>query len=514
AAAAALRARAPPEPARPPHRRDAADRVADRPAEPAAVRAGAPPRPVAAALPRRAPAAGRARRRRRPAERALRPAGARCRRAPSRVVGGGPRPGRLRAALRRHLRRAAGERRPARPAPGRPAPGADRAALGAAAMTREHRPERFAQLTYTSSDGGDRPGGWGVQDVAGTLDAPERAALTRRIVPRFVPVPGLPAYPAPEQLAARPARVVHAPAGPGTAYWHTVACGTDAHGRPGNVFVHVLLDRGPPATEATGSPVRPADLAASGSWLRPFGHAEVATTALRTVPAPPWTAEPGRAAVLDFLFAEGGAGIATLCLLLDALDAALRGGRPVVLGPAAMDRAPLWIAAADHLMSLGAARRCGWSTYERVPHAGEWPADLHLVAVPAADLAAMSAGSAPSATVLDEDEEVPRADLGDAPRTTRHGEQVAVTPWSVMAFVVLAERAGAEALLSRMDAAGAAVPEATHPAWAMAMAIAQAPDLAPDAVPAACAVLSSTTPPSVAVRHPALYDDVLALVSR
>ena len=65
--------------------------------------------------------------------------------------------------------------------------------------------------------------------------------LTARIVTRFDLEPTLPAFPTPDQIEHRPARLSYVALGDGrAAYWHTVDAGRDGTGLPGNVFAHVI----------------------------------------------------------------------------------------------------------------------------------------------------------------------------------------------------------------------------------------------------------------------------------
>jgi len=371
-----------------------------------------------------------------------------------------------------------------------------------------HQP-RFAQLTYASADRAGYARGWQVQDTVGALTSTEQEFLTRRIVTRLTPAANVPAYLAADEVRGLPRRLVYAPAPDGAAaYWHTAPCGSDAQGRPGNVFVHVLLDRA--AHRAGPSPARPSDLCRSPHWLRPFGRDDVATTTLDTVPEPPWEPAPGWAEVLAFLFRTPPPDVGVLCLLLDAVYAAMAGGPQVVFGARTEEAALCWIAAASHLMSPGTARRFHWSTSERLVERRSWPDGVHLVVVPYEDVA----GARPleGLVLLGEDERVRRIDRGRGPRVTRGGSSVAVTEWSAMAYEVSALPERAAMVLSRLDRVAAEAGDCDlDPAWPMAMVVATMPDEFPDAVPAARRVLETRSPRHLATDHPGLYAHVLAL---
>jgi len=371
---------------------------------------------------------------------------------------------------------------------------------------------RFAQLTYASADRAGYARGWQVQDTAGGLTPAEREFLTRGIATRFTPAASVPAYLAADEARALPRRLVYAPApGGAAAYWHTAPCGSDAQGRPGNVFVHVVLDRA--GRRAGPSPVRPSDLCGSPHWLRPFGPDEVAATTLDAVPELPWEPAPGRADVLAFLFRTPPPDVRVLCLLLDAVYHAMAGGPQVVFGVHTEEAAALWIAAVGHMMSPGTARRFHWSTSERLAERHSWPAGLHLVVVPHEEVA--GSGPVDRLVLLGEDEQVRRTDLGRCPRVTRNGSSVEVTAWSEMAYEVSALRELAETVLSKLDRVVAEVGDADlDPAWPMAMVVATMPHKLPDAVTAALSVLETWTPQSLSTDHPGLYEHVLALARR
>ena len=68
---------------------------------------------------------------------------------------------------------------------------------------------RYGQLLYTSfDDGSGVGGGWQVKSESGALSGEERQQLTARVATGFDVGPGLPQFPTPDQIAARPARSV------------------------------------------------------------------------------------------------------------------------------------------------------------------------------------------------------------------------------------------------------------------------------------------------------------------
>ena len=134
------------------------------------------------------------------------------------------------------------------------------------------------------------------------LTPDELKELEAAITTQLATTRPVPRFPTPEEQDALPRRLLYAPAACGGAgYWHSTPAGLDATGRPGNVFVHVVLDRRPEVPEPA---FRPSDLWRSRGWLTPFGHSQV----LAAVPAgpPPWPdGVLDRARVLDFLFEPG-----------------------------------------------------------------------------------------------------------------------------------------------------------------------------------------------------------------
>jgi len=388
-----------------------------------------------------------------------------------------------------------------------------RAAVSAANSAGAGSRPRFAQLTYASVDRAGAPGGWQVQDTTGGVDPAEREFLVGRISTRFSPAATVPPYLAADEVRALPRRLVYT-SGPGgsAGYWHTAPCGADAHGRPGNIFVHVLLDR-MARDGGAARPLRPSDLLRSPHWLRPFGRDGVAGTVLGAVPEPPWDPDPGRVEVLAFLFRLPASDVGVLCVLFDAVYAAMAGGPQVVFGVRTEEAALSWIAVLSHLMSPGAARRFHWSTSERLAERPSWPAGVHLVVTPHDDVA--GAGPVDGLVLLGDGEPVRRTDLGRGPRVTRSGSSVAVTAWSVMAYEVSARPDRAEAVLVALDRVAAEVGDTgLDPAWPMAMVVATRPDELPDAVAVARSVLETRSPDDLPTHHPELYAHVLALAER
>jgi len=123
---------------------------------------------------------------------------------------------------------------------------------------------RYAQMSYTSFDAAGSAGGWRVKQSVGDLADPEQTLLLSGVHTGLNPVKPIPPYPTLEQLQQIPRRLAYRRVNRDNAcYWHTVRAGVDHTGRPGNVFIHALLDR------AAGEPdalYRPIELWRSPRW--------------------------------------------------------------------------------------------------------------------------------------------------------------------------------------------------------------------------------------------------------
>jgi hypothetical protein len=325
---------------------------------------------------------------------------------------------------------------------------------------------RYGQLAYTSFDKRGSAGGWQIKQVGGALSADEAQTLVSGVHTVFHPVEPLPTYPTPEQLERGPRRLAYRRIDPRAAgYWHTVPAGADSTGRPGNVFAHAVLDRDPGAAPRD----RPIQRWRSPQWLCPYGAAAVARAVLPDEAPGPADVVTKDSVVAFALDTSTWRRLATLFGLLDAVDSAMNGGPPVVLGVESVDVAAQWIGLVSYLMSPGTAARLNFSTFDRADQLS--PArqtHQHLTAVPVADLAAVPAG----VVVIDETATLSLGELGGEPHRTATGQLIAVTAWSAMAQVVLLEPQSARAVLDDIDRYAAQTDDiALHPAWPMAMAV-------------------------------------------
>lgn len=351
--------------------------------------------------------------------------------------------------------------------------------------------ERYAQLTYTSSDRSahagtpatPEAGGWQIQYASADLAETEVEFLLAGVRTSFVTDPPLPDYPTPEQLAAGPRRLAYRRRRDGAAgYWHTVPAGIDGTGRPGNVFAHVVLDRTPQVPPL----IRPIQRWRSEDWLTPFGAAAV--TQARVPSRAPGPADGVTAdSVVEFALDTRTWRLGTLMGLLDATAAALDGGAPVVLGAVSPDTAAQWIGLVSFLMSAGTATRLCFSTFDRADQlTAALEGQQHLTAVPLGDLPALPDG----VVVIDETATLSLGELGGTPHRTAVGQLITVTEWSVLAQEALLDPGAARWVLTELDQHAAAAGDGgLHPAWPLAATIA-GHDRFADAHPEARTVLA------------------------
>jgi GTPase-associated protein 1, N-terminal domain type 2 len=343
---------------------------------------------------------------------------------------------------------------------------------------------RFGQLTFTSYDDGRGRGGWRAKDDRG-LDAGERRALEAAITTQLAIATPIPQFPTPDEQAALPRRLLYAPAATGgVAYWHSAPAGPDATGRPGNVFVHVVLDRTPDAPDPA---FRSPDLWRSAHWLAPYGHAQVLDAAPEVHSTFPWRDGPlDRTSVLRFLLDPQQWRVDVLAGLLDATTAAMRrraqpgSATPepptgVVLGASSPESGAYWVAAIAQFMSPSTSRRFHWSTLEAPSNlAAVFAQGVHLAVVPIDYLADVPAGH----VVLHEQEQLKPGLPGADPHRTEAGSEIEVTPWSSVVREVLQDLPTAERALELQDSVASAVEDRNlDPGWALGMAVAQMPEL-------------------------------------
>lgn len=318
------------------------------------------------------------------------------------------------------------------------------------------------QLTYTSSDQGSGAGGWGVKDVSRGIPAAIERDLVAGVTTRVPDATALPAFPSDEELAARTRRLACRGTAdeepPRVLMWHSVSAGSDATGRPGNVFTHAAACLRPPAD------FRPVDLWLSPDWLVPFGATGVPLARLGPLAA---SGSVDAGAVLDFLD-EGEHAIA-LEWLLPAFVHCAETARTLVLVVPDDRQGALWIAVLSRLTAASLAQTLSWVTFERAQALLDEHTELwHVACVPPSEQQALLDADAEHLLVVD-----PAWTLDDSLQSEQawvlpEGARLPPTPWSAAALDLLAlRRPGALAALAAADEVMSGVELATSPriAW-------------------------------------------------
>ena len=323
------------------------------------------------------------------------------------------------------------------------------------------------------------------------LSEDEVVALRARVTTQFDAGFALPQFPSPDEVAQFPRRLVYAPIGSGVAWWHTAPAGSDASGRPGNVFAHVVLDRSP-SEPADG---RPIELWRSADWLTPFGPDAVRDAVLPAEVRP----DPGPAvsvdAAIDFVLDLTHFRLGTLGALLDGCAEAIRGGRRVVLASEDVESAAMWIGAICYLMPAGfASARFFFSTLERHGTVrAAFDNGVHLACVPMADAELFQLSD--DIVVIDEHEPVEIGNLGGEPHRTSRGYEVTATEWSALAQVMLLDTTTPLQSVARLSELTFGLAEqGREPAWGPAMVVCSDPVRYADGVVEAAHVLIRSSP--------------------
>ena len=129
---------------------------------------------------------------------------------------------------------------------------------------------------------------------------------------------------------------------------------------------------------------------------------------------------------------------------------------------------------------------------------------------PVSDLADLESRSTSDGTVvIDTTADVAIGQWGGVPHVSSTGSNIAVTPWSVLAQLVLQDPDEAEKTLQQMDYVGVLVGDGLgHPAWPLAMAMAAAAEEYSDAAQEIAWLIERHTP------RQAMHDEQLASVVR
>jgi hypothetical protein len=223
------------------------------------------------------------------------------------------------------------------------------------------------QLTYTSVDLLDgAQGGWQVMQTSPGMAPAQIDAALRSVVTRLdIPIPSR--YPSQAELGELPRRLHVRIDEDGTGYAvHTAVAGSDASGRPGNVFNHAVVV--PEATSRLSEDQpRLLQLWRSHAWLAPYGPDAVRRA------VPPSAGVPVGDVVSRDSVAQCLADPARSALVGQVLDGVTQAleddGAVVVLSdmtPADLDSCVTLLGAVAFLCSPPLLMKVSFSTYERV----------------------------------------------------------------------------------------------------------------------------------------------------
>lgn len=252
----------------------------------------------------------------------------------------------------------------------------------------------WVQLTYTSSDTvGGAQGGWGIKEISAGADEDVVARLRQGVTTRLIEVTETSQFASDEQLKGRPRRLTFREDNGLLMLWHAASAGSDATGRPGNVFTHAAAMRSlDPSVQ-----LQPIEYWRSEDWLAPFGSGDVGAARLGEL-------RPGtvvtRTSVNEFV-RESDRRITLEWLLAAVADMAGK-RKSLVLATDTPDEAALWLGAISFLTSSPLARRLSWVTFERVSGVLEAAArGITVICVPRTDLPPLLEADLPDVLVVD-----------------------------------------------------------------------------------------------------------------
>lgn len=215
------------------------------------------------------------------------------------------------------------------------------------------------RLTYTvdQPDVHGQGGGWQVKQAEG-LQPDEVEAVLALVAPlRLEERP--PEFLTEQQAAELPRRLVYALISSGAAALvHTAPAGMDASRRPDNTFTDAVLFRGFPVD-------RPIRWWRSSGWLTPYGPVAVSRAGFAPGARPEPADSISPLSVVEML-ADSESDVdrlATFFPLLDAVAAAVRGGRRVALLVPDPDTAARWVAAVSFFAPPAFARQLTFDTW-------------------------------------------------------------------------------------------------------------------------------------------------------
>lgn len=379
------------------------------------------------------------------------------------------------------------------------------------------QPARWAQLSYTTFDGGTSiTGGWQVKQESPGLSDAERKHLLDCITTSLEPPRAMGRFLSPDEVAALPRRLLLSTNDDGSCVlMHSAPAGADSFGRPGNVFSHGLLVRDLISSLSAPRPNRPLSWWRSPGWLTPYGPTQVREAEFDDRQPPPPADAIGAKDALDLLFSANPERRRTARLLLDATAAALSGGPPVAIVADDVDDGARWLSVPTFLASPQSSERLTFSTYERASVALNQGSEATLTVLLRSDVDEQRVQRPPLLVV----DPVVRLELSEDGRRWRTGyeQEVPVSAWSELVDAVSElGRHEAERTLLAIDEISELNPEPARacPWWPLAVAVGEDERLE-TAWRTATEVLLSETPPSAELdldTH-ALFVDLLQRAS-
>jgi hypothetical protein len=353
------------------------------------------------------------------------------------------------------------------------------------------------QLTFTSFDTpGGGGGGWQVKQESPGLRPDERALALQHVAAELNPVVPVPRFPSDREIEQFPrAFVLHIAEGDelSAVFVHSAMAGPDGSGRPGNVFNHVIIDRGLQGRLAGPEPVRPVQLWRSPDWLTPYGPEQVREASFGDEAPRPGPVE--RQAVAAFLAASATPRLNGLGALLDAAAAVCLEDAPdVVVIADDVDEGVLWLASVMFFASPTWSGRdvLTFSTFERAGDLNYRGTRARFSVVLRSDLGNATLPPDLVRCVLDPSRQAPADDAG---WPTVDGRRVRRTSWSILASAVAAQgQPLIEDRLLALDELSGLNPDAADgwPWWALAMAVGELEELSSAWPVAAQVVLTQT----------------------
>lgn len=290
---------------------------------------------------------------------------------------------------------------------------------------------RWVQLTYSSFDREQGPGGWQVKDLTGNPSDDEYKLAQTSVVTGFDFHGETATYPSAEEIASWPRRFSFIQTPSGGLFVHAVKAGRDSTGRPGNTYSHVVLDRN--TTRSSKSDYLPIDLWRSAAFDVPYGVQEILETEVAASPISLPGPFAGAATALSIMTMPGYR--EPLLAALDALETIQHRKGMLVLVTDRQDWAALIISAISRLTSPGTTRSLSFSLYERAEALSRLrTAGIAVVAIPRADLEDIDPASATFVLV---DGEIPETNTDE--HIVAHGAPIPRTEFSRMVEAIIGD---------------------------------------------------------------------------